>query len=133
MRLIYDSMVKYFSGLSLPIHWMITPRNLPPSNAGNGKILKIANAKEIMPANAKNNLNHHSFKSVCQIFTAPTGPVSLLSTFFIFVPSKEMRFLPSVPSVTNVRSASARISLSPIHNDFHNGNLISWIAKLPER
>lgn len=49
----YPSMLKYFSGLSLPIHWINTPNNLPPSNAGMGKILNIANASEIMPANQR--------------------------------------------------------------------------------
>lgn len=46
-------MLKYFSGFSLHIHWMITPSNLPPSNAGIGKTLNIANASDIIPANAR--------------------------------------------------------------------------------
>jgi hypothetical protein len=52
-RLMYPSMLKYFSGLSLPIRWIMTPSNLPPSNAGIGRMLKIAKAREIIPANAR--------------------------------------------------------------------------------
>lgn len=53
MRLIYPSMLKYFSGFNFPIHWINTPSNLPPSNAGIGKTLNIAKANEIIPANAR--------------------------------------------------------------------------------
>ena len=52
-RLMYHSIVKYFSGLSLAIRWIITPSNLPPSNAGIGKTLNIANASDIIPANPR--------------------------------------------------------------------------------
>lgn len=52
-RLIYHSILKYFSGLSLPIHWISTPNNLPPSNAGMGNTLNIASANEIIPANPR--------------------------------------------------------------------------------
>lgn len=58
-RFIYHSMLKYFSGFSLAIHWMSTPSNLPPSNAGIGKTLKIARASDIIPANPKYSFRPH--------------------------------------------------------------------------
>jgi hypothetical protein len=60
MRLIYHSTVKYFSGLSLPIHWISTPSNLPPSNAGMGSTLKMAKASDIIAAKMMKNVRHHS-------------------------------------------------------------------------
>jgi hypothetical protein len=41
---------------SLKTVWIITHKILPPSSAGIGKILKIANASEIIQANAKNEI-----------------------------------------------------------------------------
>ncbi len=52
-RLIYHSTLKYFSGLSLPIPWINTPNNLPPSNAGIGRTLNMASASDIIPANPR--------------------------------------------------------------------------------
>jgi hypothetical protein len=49
----YHSMVKYFSFFNPNTFWMITLNVLQPSNAGIGKILKIAKASEIIPAKAK--------------------------------------------------------------------------------
>ena len=60
IRLIYHSMLKYFSGLSLPNHWISTHNNLPPSNAGIGSTLNIASASEIIHANARYNFRPHS-------------------------------------------------------------------------
>lgn len=52
-RLIYHSILKYFSGFNLPIHWISTQSNLPPSKAGIGRTLNIASANEIIPANPR--------------------------------------------------------------------------------
>jgi hypothetical protein len=45
--------MKYFSGFIFPNFCIKTPIILPQSNAGIGKILKIARAREINPANAR--------------------------------------------------------------------------------
>jgi hypothetical protein len=49
----YHSIVKYFSFFNPNTFWIITLNVLQPSNAGIGKILKIAKASEIIPAKAK--------------------------------------------------------------------------------
>jgi hypothetical protein len=83
-RLMYHSMLKYVSGFNLPIHWIRTPNSLPPSKAGIGKTLKIAKAREIIPAKASTPFHHKSSRIVSTILTAPTGPLNLLTAPLIF-------------------------------------------------
>lgn len=83
MRLIYPSILKYFSGLIFPILWINTHNNLPQSNAGIGKILNIASASEIIPANAKYSFHHPESNKASQSLITPAGPVNLLSDVFI--------------------------------------------------
>lgn len=106
-KLMYHSMLKYFSGLSFPIHWISTPSNLPPSSAGIGKTLKIAKASEIIPANPKNNFRPPVLNNDSPTLITPAGPVSLLTDVLILCPSKDKRSLPKVPSVLKVRITSA--------------------------
>ena len=77
IRLMYHSMLKHFSSLSLPIHWISTPNNLPPSNAGIGSTLNIAKASEIIPANPKYTFRPPDSRIISPNFTAPAGPVIL--------------------------------------------------------
>jgi hypothetical protein len=55
----YHSYLKYFSGLILNIDCKIIQTALPQSKAGIGNTLNIANAKEIIAANAKYAVHHH--------------------------------------------------------------------------
>lgn len=119
--------MKYFSGLSFAIHWMSTPRSLPPSSAGKGMILKIANAKEINPAKPRYNFRHHSLSKVSPSFTAQTGQVNLLSAIFIFFPLKERRLDQRLPNALKVSFVSAPISWSPASIALPRGNCISLI------
>lgn len=128
MRLRYHSIVKYFSALSLPIRWINTPNNLPPSNAGIGKTLNSANANDIIPPNAKNAIHPHDWRSISPNFTAQTGPVSLSSDPLILSPLKLSKFFPSVHNALNVSSACAPISLQPAAMLCGKGNLIGWIS-----
>jgi hypothetical protein len=64
MRLMYPSMLKYFSGLSLPMPWINTPNNLPPSNAGIGSTLNNASAREMIPISQRRGLRFFSSRSV---------------------------------------------------------------------
>jgi hypothetical protein len=52
-RLMYHSILKYFSGLNLHIHCIKLHNILPQSRAGIGNILNIARAKDIIQANHK--------------------------------------------------------------------------------
>jgi len=96
--LINHSIVKYFSALSLPIHWIKTPNNLHQSKAGIGKTLNKANANDISPAKAKNCFHQPASKSISPNFTAHTGQLSLFNAQLIFVLSKETRFFHKFPS-----------------------------------
>jgi hypothetical protein len=122
--------VKYFSGLSFPIHWIKTPSSLPPSSAGKGMILNIANAKEINPAKPRYNFRPHSFNNVSPSFTAPTGPVNLLNAHLILVPLNDRRFHHKLHNALMVNFVSAPISCSPASIALPSGNLISLILTL---
>lgn len=98
----YPSILKYVSGFNLPIHWIKTPNNLPPSKAGIGKTLKIAKAREIIPANAKNNFHPQSCKSVSPNLTAPTGPLNLFIAQSILALSKENKLAQRFHKEVNV-------------------------------
>ena len=124
MKLIYPSMVKYFCGLSLPTPWIMTPNNLPPSNAGIGRTLKIASASEIIPANPKNNVRPPELSNDSPTLITPAGPVSWLNDVLILVLSNDKRSLPSVPSVLKVSLVSAAISCNPAPIALSKGNLI---------
>lgn len=124
-------MLKYFSGLSLAIHWMSTPSNLPPSNAGIGSTLNIANAREIIPANPRYSFRPPMLNSVSQNFMAPAGPVSLLSDVFILVPFIDIKSLPNVPNAEKVSAVWAFISFAPIHMALNSGNLMLSVDKFP--
>ena len=110
IRFIYPSMLKYFSGLSLPMPWINTPNNLPPSNAGIGSTLNSASASDMIPMSQTSGLRFFSSRSFCTTLTIPTGPVSLFTDQLILVLSKESKFAPKVPSVLNVSLPSAPIS-----------------------
>lgn len=130
-RFIYDSILKYFSGLSLPIHWINTPNNLHPSNAGIGSMLNNARAKEMIPISQMRGLRFFSSHRVCTNLTIPTGPVSLFTDQLILLLSKESKFPPKVPSILNVKLLSAPISWSPASIALPNGNFISLICRSP--
>lgn len=121
----YPSILKYVSGFNLPIHWIRTPNNLPPSKAGIGKTLKIAKAREIIPANAKNNFHHQSCKSVSPNLTAPTGPLNLLIAQSILSLLKENKLAQRFHKEVNVSCVSHLISWKLAIIACPNGNLIS--------
>jgi hypothetical protein len=75
--------LKYFSFENLNTFWIITHNALPPSNAGMGSILNIANANEIIPANAIYNTRHHDSNNFSPNLTTHTGPVSQFKDHFI--------------------------------------------------
>jgi hypothetical protein len=131
IRLIYHSIVKYFSGLSLAIHWISTPSNLPPSSAGIGKTLNIANASEIMPANPKYNFRHHSSYNFSQNLIAHAGHVNLLSDVVILSLLSEIRSFHKVPSAENVSIVCVLISFVLIRIAVSNGNFIGLMSNAP--
>ncbi|MEI6774184.1 MAG: hypothetical protein WCL18_05305 [bacterium] len=117
--------------MSLPIPWINTPNNLPPSNAGMGSTLNNASAKEMIPISQTRGLRLFSSRSFCTTLTIPTGPVSLLTDQLILFLLNESKFPPKVPSILNVRLLSAFISWSPASIALPNGNLMSLICKSP--
>lgn len=124
-------MVKYFSGFSLPIHWINTPSSLPPSNAGIGRTLNIANANDIMPAKARYNFRPPACSNASPNLMAPAGQVSLLREPFILSLLSESRSLPKLPKAENVSTNCAFTSLTPTRIAVKNGNLIGLRLSSP--
>lgn len=128
IMLIYPSMMKYFSFGSLKMDWIRTPRILPPSNAGIGRRLKIPKAREMSAAKAKNCSPLPVSIRVSPNFTAPTGQENLLKVSLIFLPLKEKRLFPSLPSALMVLSVCTRISFAATSIAVPRPNLMSFTS-----
>lgn len=88
-------MMKYCCGFALVIVCIITPRILHPSSAGIGSILKNANAKDIIAANAKNHFRPATCLISLPILMAPTGPDNLLIPSFTSCALKDNNCFPN--------------------------------------
>jgi hypothetical protein len=87
-----------------------------------GKILKIANAREIIDANAKYHRIPLFAKIISPIFTAPTGPDILLKDSPALSLSRLRRFENNHPSAVRVRLVSAFISSKATPKDWSKLN-----------
>ena len=94
---------------------MITHNALPPSNAGIGRILNIANANDIIPMNAMYNTRHHDDNKFSPNLTTQTGPVNQFKDHFILDQSNEIKLDHSFHKAENVNFICTQISLSHIH------------------
>lgn len=112
-KFIRPSTVENFSSLMRKSFCKITAQNLPPSTAGIGRILKIANARESIPPKPRKISGPKASKSFSPNFTAPTGQVSWLRADFVSFALNEKSFEPIRQREVIVRSRSAFISLNP--------------------
>ncbi len=125
-------MTKYFSAFNQDTFCIITHNALPPSNAGIGSILNIANANDIIPAKAIYNTRPHEANNFSQNLITHTGHVNQFKDPFISDPLNDTKLAHNFHRAENVKSICAQISLSHIQADICIGYLISWIDKLPE-
>jgi hypothetical protein len=95
---------------------------LHPSNAGIGRILKIARANEIIPANARYKVHHHVVRISPHIFTIHTGHESQFTDSHIFSPFSDAKLDPSLHNEEKVRSTCATISLRAAQNPLSHLN-----------
>lgn len=107
---------------------MSTHTILHPSNAGIGSTLKIANASDIIHANARYNVHHQVVRISPHIFTIPTGHDSPFTDSPIFSPSNEAKLDHNFHNDENVRSTCATISLRAAHIPDSQENCIVGIA-----
>ena len=112
-KFIRPSTVENFSSLIRKSFCKITAQNLPPSTAGIGRMLKIANARESIPPKPRKISGPKASKSFSPNFTAPTGQVSWLRADFVSFALNEKSFEPIRQREVIVRSRSAFISLNP--------------------
>ena len=94
---------------------MVTHNALPPSSAGIGNILNIANANDIIPANAIYNIRHHDANSFCPNLITHTGPVSQFKDHFILDQFNDTNLYHNFHKAENVNHICAQISLTHIH------------------
>jgi hypothetical protein len=87
--------------------------------------LNIANASEIIPANARYSFHPPECSNASQNLITPAGPVNLLSDVFILHLSNETKSFPNVPNVEKVSAVCAWISFAAIPIDLISGN---WIG-----
>jgi hypothetical protein len=127
-KLIYPSILKYFSALSLHARCIKLHSILPPSSAGIGKILKIAKASEIIHANHKYAIQSCSCISLSQNFIAPAGHANLFTDSLILLPLNDNKSFHNFHKAFNVRLVSAFISCNHITIALFNGALISLIS-----
>jgi hypothetical protein len=104
---------------------MITPNNLPPSNAGIGNRLNIANPSDNNPPNTKNMIHPHSANTNCHTLAAPIGHESLFTVSHLCAVPSCLNIFPSPLSVNLVCSL---ISCNDAHMALKNGNLIGSIS-----
>ena len=91
-------MRKYFSAFILDIRCINTPRILPPSRAGIGRMLNIANPIEIIAAKAKSAFRPALWRMSSAILTAQTGPEREDTPSCTFSLSKENNLDPRFPN-----------------------------------
>ena len=122
----YHSHTKYFSGLILNTFCIITPTTLPPSNAGIGKILNIASAKDIIQANAKYNIRALFSINFSQTLITHTGQDKEFNESFILDPSNDIKLFHNVHKAEKVNFHCSHISLNDISIALCTGNFISF-------
>jgi hypothetical protein len=94
--------------------------------------LNIANANEIIPANAIYNIRHHDANKFSPNLTTHTGPVSQFSDHFILDQLNDTKLFHSFHKAEKVKSVCAQISLSHIQAAVCIGYLISCNDKFHE-
>lgn len=123
-KLTRPSTIANFSSLTLKSFWIITARNLPPSRAGIGKILKMARARESIPPKPRKIKSQKFSYSFSPNFIAPTGPVSCFNAALVSPDWKEKSCFPIFPSACIVSFHSAFISFHHASNAPQKPNLI---------
>jgi hypothetical protein len=81
---------------------MTTHNHLPPSNAGIGKILNTARAKDINALNAKILIHKPFSNKISTLFTAATGQDKLFNSFFTVFALQEKKLAQRSQSFDNV-------------------------------
>jgi hypothetical protein len=81
---------------------MITHTTLPQSNAGIGNILNIANANEIIHANARYNIRAQFSINFSHTLMTQTGHESEFNESLIFDQLNEIKLFPNVHNAENV-------------------------------
>ena len=109
-------MRKYFSAFILDIRCINTPRILPPSSAGIGRILNIANHIDIIAAKARSAFRPALWRMSSAILTAQTGPEREDTHSCTFSLSKENNLDPRFPNHWKVSENCAPISCRASHS-----------------
>jgi len=91
---------------------MITDSSLPPSNAGIGSRLNIANARDNIAINAKNSPDQPASRIIDPIFVAPTGQLKFSNALLLSFGFEDESFTISCLSISNVIFVCAFISLA---------------------
>lgn len=121
-------MRKYFSAFILDIRWINTPRILPPSRAGIGRMLNIASPIEIIAAKARSAFRPALWRISSAILTAQTGPEREDTPSCTFSLSKENSLDHRFLNHWNVSENCAPISCRASPNACTNGTLYSSIS-----
>lgn len=109
---------------SLKTVWITTPKILPPSSAGIGRMLKIARDKDIIHIKAKKDNRHHCSSNVCQNLTAPTGQETWFNEDHNFLLLNEIIPFHIRPKAVSDNTDWACISCTDAIIAFHSPNLI---------
>lgn len=94
-------------------------------------MLKIANASDIIPANAKYIHIPRAEKIASPTFTIPTGPESLFTESDTFSRSNDKRSDHKLPSIENVSLVCSLISLAHMTNASIHENVAGTISCSP--